>query len=317
MRAVVLEDFGQWVLTEVADPPAAGPGEVALRLVASALNPSDWKLGDGWYGHLVEYRFPMRLGRDYVGLVESIGPSVTWLEPGDVVFGHVPVDHLGINGTFAERIVLPEESCMSTKPPEMSDAQAAVIPVAVLTAMDCVDFVAPSAGETVVVVGSTGGVGTVAVQLLVRRGAKVIATGLPEEEAYLCELGAVDIVDFRGGTPTLVAARYPGGVDHLVDMAGSDEEFAELASLVRRGGRIASTLSRAEGELLPKGVVGRDCYTSHDRALLDLAGRLVAEGELRVPIARNCTLDELPGALHSLRDHPVHGKIAVLIETVA
>jgi NADPH:quinone reductase len=313
MRAVVLEDFGRWGVDDVAEPDPPDAAEVLIRVRASSLNPSDWKLGDGAFRHFYDYRFPMRLGRDYLGTIEAAGPDVSRFAIGETVFGHPPVAYLGVRGTFAEWIVLPEKSCMAAKPPALKDLQAAVLPLAVLTAMDCVDFVSPRPNDRVLVVGSTGGVGVATIQLLVMRGAEVVATGLPEEEAFLAGLGVTATVDFRQGTAAGVASRYPDGVDHLVDLAGGDEEFRAVVQLVKERGRIATTLSRGEGDLIPPGVAGRNAYTPHDAALLERAGRLVAAGDLTMPIAKTCSLEELPNALHSLRDHPVRGKVAVQV----
>jgi len=316
MRAVVLEDFGRWHVRNVPEPDPPEPPEVLIRVRASSLNPSDWKLGDGAFRHFYDYRFPLRLGRDYLGTVEASGSDVSRFAVGDTVFGHPPVAYLGLRGTFAEWIVLPEASCMASKPAGLSDLAAAILPLAVLTAVDCVDFVAPEPGDRVLVVGSTGGVGVAAIQLLVARGAEVVATGLPGEEAFLTGLGVAATIDFRRGTAAGVAARYPDGVDHLVDLAGSDDEFRAIVQLVREGGRIATTLSRGEGDLVPPGVAGRNAFTPHDPVLLEEVGRLAAAGNLTMPIANTCSLDELPDALHSLRDQPVRGKVAVQIGAV-
>jgi len=139
---------------------------------------------------IAEYEFPVVLGRDFAGTVELTSLGVTAFQPGDLVYGFVPPWNGTVHaGTWAESIVLPGGDFAARVPTGVSLEVAGVAPLAVITAMDAVDSVALAPGETVLVVGATGGVGTVAVQLAARAGATVIAPGSPEDETYLRELG--------------------------------------------------------------------------------------------------------------------------------
>ena len=163
---------------------------------------------------------------------------------------------------------------MSRKPDALPMELAAALPVGGMTAQQCVEYVDARPGESVLVVGAGGGVGSVAVQLLRLGGAQVVATALPTDEEYLRVLGASDVVDYRKGTAAVVAERYPDGIHHLVDLAGTDDEYGAVLQLVRSGGRVASCLGRAGVDRIPAGLSGLDVHTPHDWESLDkLAGR--------------------------------------------
>ena len=310
---MVLDDFGEWRLGEVPEP-IAGDDDVVVAVRAASLNPSDWKLADGWYRYFMDYVFPMRLGRDYAGVIVAVGAGVERFALGDEVFGHIPVAGLGRSGTLAERVALPAASCMLRRPAELSPELASAIPVGGLTALQAVEFIAANPGDRVLVVGAVGGVGSIAVQLLASRRAEVIATALPEDEAYLRCLGAADVVDYSRGTEALVAERYPEGIHHLLDLAGSDDGYDALTRRVHAGGRVASALGRASPDRLPPGVVGLNAHTPHDPALLERLAQSVLAGDVAIAIERSCLLVEADVALYALRDEHVRGKVVVRVE---
>lgn len=313
MRAVILEDFGVWKVGDVPEPqPEAG--DVVVEVRAAGMNPSDWKLADGWYRSFVEYEFPMFLGRDYAGVIVAVGSATQRFAVGDDVFGHVPGVALGRRGTFAQRVVLPEASCMARKPDALPMELAAALPVGGMTAQQCVEHVDPRPGESVLVVGAVGGVGSVAVQLLRLGGAHVVATALPADAEYLRGLGASDVVDYRKGTAALVAERYPDGINHLVDLAGTDDEHDAVLKLIKPGGRVASSLHRAGTDRLPAGLFGLDVRTPDDPESLVKLARAVVGGDVTVKIERTTTLEGAPAALRALRDEHVRGKVVVRLE---
>jgi len=250
--------------------------------------------------------FPVTIGRDYAGVVEEVGPAVERVAAGDAVVGYTTGDQLH-QGSFAERIVVREDACFVTKPDGLSFVDAACLPLCGMVAYRCVDAIDPKPGETHFVLGGPGGAGSYAVQLLAGRGARVVATGLPEDEEYLRDLGAAEIVGYRGGID------YAGPVDGLVDTIQYKDDFTSLARrLLRPGGRAASLHRAADPELLePIGVTGTNVHSGPDRELLARIVADAASGSLRVPVRRVFSLAEAPHALEVLRDEHARGKFAI------
>lgn len=175
---------------------------------------------------MTRHRFPVVLGRDFVGTVEAAGPGVPSLRPGDAVFGVVAKDVLG-DGEFGDYV--PASEARTARIPDGLDlATAGALGLAGTAALAAIDTVAPLPGQTVLISGATGGVGGFAARLAAARGAYVIATARPgEEDARLRDLAARDTVDFTGDVPAAVAALRPGGIHVVVHLAGDGLELAD------------------------------------------------------------------------------------------
>jgi NADPH:quinone reductase-like Zn-dependent oxidoreductase len=174
MRTIAEEKFGGPLALVDLPTPEIGAGEVLIRVRAAGVNPFDWKVADGELKDELEHRFPLVLGFDAAGVVERVGADVTELAEGDEVYGYLFTPVIG-GGAYAEYVRAPA-AIVAKKPESVRFMEAAALPVPGLTAMDLVDAVDPKEGETVLIVGATGGVGSYAVQLAARRGARVIAT---------------------------------------------------------------------------------------------------------------------------------------------
>ncbi|WP_433380524.1 zinc-binding dehydrogenase [Actinoplanes sp. CA-142083] len=163
----------------------------------------------------------------------------------------------------------------------------------------------------VVVVGAPGGVGSLAVQLAAAKGAHVVASGPEEDETYLKDLGATDVVA-REGFAESVRKLHPDGVDVLIDLVNGGEAFAELLDLVKPGGRVVSVHRAADPALLePRNLTGANVMSNPDRDLLDELGRLVAAGTLRVPIQETRPLDDVAQALATAKTKHTRGKTVI------
>ncbi len=140
---------------------------------------------------MVEYDFPVTLGRDFAGVVEAVGSSVTRYQPGDEVYGFLPLANPAAHdGSWADYAVVREETSVGLKPSGVDFVTAGAAPVAALTAIAAVDALELGTGTTVLVVGASGGVGSLFVQLAAADGVNVLATGLPEDHEFLLGLGA-------------------------------------------------------------------------------------------------------------------------------
>ena len=211
MRAIVLEDFeGGPRLREVPIPQITAPNELLIRVQASSINGFDLAVAGGRLKGMMEHRFPVVLGKDYAGTVEAIGPEVSRFAVGDQVFGVLMKPVLG-DGTFAEYVTVPESSGIAKVPAGLALQAAGALGLSGTAAVMSVAAIAPAAGETVLISGATGGVGACAVQLAAGRGAQVIATALPGDQAdFVRSLGATHTVDYKGDLAAAVRAIRPG-----------------------------------------------------------------------------------------------------------
>src|SRR3954465_5533592 len=195
--------------------PTPADNEVLVRVHASAANPVDNSIAAGMLAQMgVEYEYPVTIGRDYAGVVEQTGAAVTGYQPGDQVFGFVlhanPTAH---DGAWAELITVTEELSIAPAPEGVDLAVAGAAPLAGITAITAVNALDLSEGDVLLVAGATGGVGSLAVQLAARAGARVIAPALPEDQTFLRELGVSDVLPRDGDIAELVRERVPDGVD--------------------------------------------------------------------------------------------------------
>jgi NADPH:quinone reductase-like Zn-dependent oxidoreductase len=316
MRAIILEDFDRDLTLGAAPEPEPAENEVLVRVHAASINGFDTFVALGMARGMMEYQFPVVPGRDFAGVVEKVGPAVGRFRPGDAVFGIVANKPALHDGAWAEYIAVPEDK-LSPVPPGLDLTRAAALPLAGTEALMCVEAVDPKPGERVLIVGATGGVGNYAIQLAARRGATVIATGLPEDEAHLRDLGAAEVIDYSAGdTPARIRARHADGVHGLIDLVNRPETFAPYAELVAPGGRVASSLGAADLEqLAARGVTAANVVADVNAERLARLADLVASGKLRPPVERTLRLDavEVKDALQVMASGRARGKNVISV----
>jgi len=315
MKAFALTSTDQpAALVELPDPQAPAGG-VLIRVKAASVNGFDLFQAAGYFVAMMPHQFPTIVGRDFAGVVEAVGAGRTDVAVGDEVLGFVPaVPPLHV-GTYAELLAGGAELRLARKPAGISFTTAAAIPLAGAAAQDAVDAAGVGTGDVVLVVGATGGVGSIAVQLAAQRGATVIATAKSGgEDAFVRSLGATETVDYTAGDiAEIVRARYPDGIDVLLDLVNRDAAFAAVTSLVRDGGRIATTMSAADVEALATrntratNVMGNPT----PEKLANLAGQ-VAAGTLRIEVQQTFPLEDVAAAFAAFRGG-TRGKLVLLI----
>ena len=163
------------------------PDGVLVRVRAASLNPVDYKVREGALAGAFPFHFPVILGWDAAGVVEEVGPAVTWFRPGDAVYGYCRRHELEY-GTYAEFTTVPE-GFLAHMPEELSFEEAAALPLAALVAHQSLELLGLRGGEHLFLTGGAGGVGHIAIQLALARGARVIATASPANHDFLRELG--------------------------------------------------------------------------------------------------------------------------------
>src|SRR5215211_93387 len=307
MKAVTLDAFDTPpALRDDLPAPTPAPTEVLVRVRASSANPADNSIAAGMLKQLgVEYEFPVILGRDYAGIVEQVGAEVTRYAVGDEVFGFLlhanPTVH---DGTWAELIAVPQEMFIGRAPQGVDGATAGAAPLAGIAAIMAIDALELADGDTVLIVGATGGVGSLAVQLAARAGATVVAPALPEDDAYLRELGVSELLPRDGDLAAAARERYPDGFDAVLDLVNYAPGVP--ATLVKDGGRVASPTGAA-GEGAGRTMI----IAAPTPENLEGLARVLADGTLGVPIQATYDLAEAPDALTALATTHTQGKLAI------
>jgi NADPH:quinone reductase len=189
------------------------------------------------------------LGRDYAGVVEQAGSDVRRYTQGDEVYGFLPHANPTVHdGTWTELIVVPEDNFVARKPASAELTAASAAPLAGISAMSALDALEISEGDTVLVIGANGGVGSFAVQLAANAGATVIASALPEDEDYLRDLGVSELLERDAEIAALVRERHPDGIDALLDLVSyTPDGFDAYAAALKSGGR-GALLNGAAGD---------------------------------------------------------------------
>jgi NADPH:quinone reductase-like Zn-dependent oxidoreductase len=309
MRAITLESFDSGPTLQEIPTPQIAPNEVLVRVQASSVNPVDNAIVSGMLKDMVAHEFPILLGRDFSGVVEQAGEEVRGISEGDEVFGFIPgMSPTVHDGSWAELIAVPE-SVATRKPTDIDTTSAGAAPLAAITAMSALDALGVSEGDTVLIVGANGGVGSFAVQLADEAGATVIAPALPEDEEYLRELGVSEVLPREADVAALVHERYPEGIEALLDLVSyAPEGFDAHAEVLHDDGRGASPLSAA-GEGSERHNVG--AVPSPEN--LQRLARLLEARTIWVPVRRTYELEQAGEALRALATEHTQGKWAIRV----
>ncbi len=307
MRAAIYDQYGGadvLEVREVADPPV-GPDTVLVRARATSVNPVDWKIREGYLQGAYPHHLPIIPGWDVAGVVEAVGPAVrTGVQVGDEVFGYVRRDDLAF-GTAAELVPAPERT-VSRKPAGLSFEEAAALPLAGMTAYQClVEALDVQPGERVLIHAASGGVGHLAVQIATSLGAHVIATASPASHDWLRELGADEVLDYSAGP---ISEQLDDVVDAVVDLIGGDA-LEDAPKQVRDTSRVVSVI---DAETVLK-LGGHYVFVRPSRENLAALTELVDTGSLQVSLARTFALDDTAEAHRFSEEGHPRGKVAITI----
>ncbi len=313
MRALHVPAAGERPQLSDVPVPDIAKGQVLIRVKAAGLNSFDNTLASGMMAEMIEHAYPLVLGRDAAGVVEEVGLGIAGIAVGDEVFGHVLLTPPIQAGTLADYAVLPAAGT-APKPPSLDWVTAAALPLAGAAATAAVDAIDPQPGQTVLIVGATGGVGSIAIQLLAARGASVLATGAPGDTGRLTALGATTVIDYTTApVADQVRAAYPDGVDALIDLVAYAPDDLPVTA-VRKGGTVVSSLRAANEEALAAaGLTGINIMAMPTReVLIDLANQVLA-GTLKIDVMDILPLDRAANGLAALASGEARGKIVVRV----
>lgn len=305
MRAVALADESSVpAVLDLPDPtPAAG--EVLVRVSAASLNGFDVAVAAGMLRGMMEYVYPVVIGKDFAGTVVGLGEGVDSFAVGDRVFG-VLMKPVLADGSLGELVAVGAGFGIARIPDGVDFGPAGALGLAGAAAVGLLDALALQPGQTLLLVGATGGVGAMLSQYAAAAGARVIATATPGAQTdFVRDHGATDVVDPQGDLAAQVTALAPTGVDAIAHLAGDP---SVLLGLLAPEGRLASTMGFGADQH-PAAVA---VMASPDTATLDRLAADVASGVLRVPVTRTFTLDEAPEALAAFAAGTL-GKLAVQI----
>ncbi len=311
--AVIATAYGGPEVLSVADVPSGepGPGEARVAVRAAGVNPIDCKVYSGAFG-TDPAKLPMRLGGEASGLVTAVGPDAVG-PAGPVHVGDEVIAYRA-SGAYAAELVLPAQSLVP-KPARLDWAQAAGLMLTGVTAWHALVAASVGDGDTVLIHGGAGGVGVMAVQLAVARGATVLATASPARHEFLRDLGAVPVT-YGAGLAGRVREAAPGGIDAALDLVGTDEAVDVSLELVADHARIVTIAAfgrAAQGEITAiGGGPGADPGTEiRNAARLELA-RLAGDAELMVFVTQTFPLAKAAAAHRVIIAGHAAGKIALI-----
>ena len=299
MKAVQFLTYGGPEVLQLVDvdEPHAGPGEVRITVRAAGVNGLDWKIRAGFMAQYLSLTFPSGIGKDAAGVVDEVGEGVSDVAVGTAVFGSG-------SATFAEYAVL---TSWAVKPANLSFEEAAGYPVPAETAHRILNQIGVQAGETLLVSGAAGGVGSAVVQFARYRGISVIGTASERNHAYLRSLGALPTT-YGPGLIERVRRLAPNGIDTALDIVGS----GIIPDLIALTGKPAKVLSIADFSAPQYGA--QVSSTSQNAAVaFALAARLFTEGAFHLPVEQTFPLTAAAEAQNVSAAGHVRGRIVVTI----
>jgi NADPH:quinone reductase-like Zn-dependent oxidoreductase len=306
MKAVRFDQYGPVGVLDVREVPTPEPsqGQVLVQVKAAGINPGEAKIRDGALAERWPATFPSGQGSDFAGVVERVGPGVDAVAPGDKVIGWVDT-----RSSQAEYLVADEQN-LAPRPSGLPWEVAGAIPVAGFTAWAMVRAVDLKPGDTVVVAGAAGGVGSIAVQLAKRKGATVIGLAGPSNHDWLTRHGVIPVAYGDGVADRIRAAAAPAAVDAFLDSYGGDYVELALNDLKVRPERI-DTVVRPDA-VAKYGIKADGNAAGASAATLEELAKLIASKDVELPVARTYPLTEVSAAYTELAKGHLRGKIVLI-----
>src|SRR5438874_5155836 len=308
MKAVVIHQYGGAEVLKYEDVPQPEPkqDQLRIRVIAAGVNPVDGMIRSGILDKEGRRTFPIILGGDISGVVEKVGSEITRFKPGDPVFAYVSLDN---SGGYAQYALVTEREA-APKPRSLIYVEAAAVPIVAMTAWQAlVDTAQLNAGQTVLVHGGSGGVGSFAIQIAKARRAKVIATASTANQDFLRQLGADTAIDYTKQKFEDVAKN----VDVVLDSIGGDT-LARSYGVVKKGGIIVSLVARPkESELEKHGIRGIALNVEPNSEELAEIGNLIDNKKIKVIVSQRFLLSEAMKAQEQVATGHTRGKIVLKI----
>lgn len=318
MKAVGVNRFGDE--PEVLDlpEPEPGPGEVLVRMRFASINPVDWVGTAGGLEAFTPSELPLVMGFDGAGEVEALGAGADRFAVGDLVHGQFWGEVLG-SGTYAELLTIverPSFGALQVVPAGVDPRLAAAVPTAGMAADGGLERVGCGSGDTLLIIGATGGVGVLATQIAAQAGLTVIATARADATERILSLGAAETLDYASDTfEEDLAAAAKGGLGGVLDLVGDSTTLSLAVPYLRDGHRAVSIAYGVTDELAATGQrIDASNYVLDEKpARLARITELLARGRLQVPLGQEVTLDQAPEAVATAQTGGARGKTLIRI----
>jgi NADPH:quinone reductase-like Zn-dependent oxidoreductase len=306
MKGVIIHEYGGPEVLKLEDVPRPAPkeNEVLVRVIAAGVNPVDALIRSGKYAKFFGTTLPLIPGYDIAGIVEKAGAKITKLKVGEGVYGYVLW-----GGGYAEYAVATEGE-VTGKPKSLTYIEAGSVPLVALTAWQAlIDVAKLSAGQTVLIHGGSGGVGSMAVQIAKARGARVIATASTSNQDLLKQLGADVTIDYTKAKFEDVAK----DVDVVLDSVGKDT-LARSYAVIKKGGFIATLVAAPDqAELDKHGIRGASISVKPNADELAEITKLIEAKKIKPVVSQVLPLTEAVKAQEQAATHHTRGKIVLKI----
>jgi NADPH:quinone reductase-like Zn-dependent oxidoreductase len=312
MKAVQFHEYGGADVLRFGDAPRPNPrdDEILVRVRAAGVNPVDAKVRAGAMSSMVKSALPHTAGLDFAGVIEEVGKNVRGFQRGDEVYGRPDMTR---DGSYAQYVVV-KPSEIAQKPETLEWGPAAALPTAALTAWQVLfssrgePTMDLQQGQTVLITGAAGGVGSFAVQLAKWKGARVIATGRAANEAYVKALGADVYIDYDKDRVDDVVHEK---IDAVLDVIGRSTQLQAL-KVLKKGGVLVSTVGiQVEQEARAQGVRTAAIMAVTDPQILAQIAKLVDDGILKVPVSEEMPLENAREAHEHIESGHTRGKIVL------
>jgi NADPH:quinone reductase-like Zn-dependent oxidoreductase len=312
MRAFAVRSFGE--APAILDLPIPAPADAFLiRVNYAGVNPIDYKL----LGTLTaESKYPFVLGADFAGVVEGVPAGESEFRIGDRIFGMART-----HGAYAEHTAVApgmKAEPLARIPESVTDEQAAALPIAAVTALGSLELLSLTAGQRLVVMGATGGVGGFAVQMAHARGAHVIATVRGDADEAR-RLGAEEVYDTKAvDVVAAIHAAHPDGVDAVLDLVNGSDAIPRDAEILKSGGSLVSTIHVADEKWFAERKIaayniGFNLSPASSPQGLSEVARMFASGVITARIRSTVGLDGAGEILEKLRSGGLRGKAVIRI----
>ncbi|MDP3261838.1 MAG: NADP-dependent oxidoreductase [Tabrizicola sp.] len=306
MKAARIHAYGasSEIRIEDAPLPMLNDDDVLIRVVATSVNPVDWKIRKGYLKAFIPYEMPLIMGWDVSGVVEKTGPAVTRFKPGDAVYSRPDIAR---NGAYAEYVAV-RETEIAFKPATISHVEAASLPLVSITAWEALFTTANlTPGQRVLIHAGAGGVGSIAVQLARAKGAHVTTTASAPKSALVRSLGADEVIDYHAQDFANVAK----DMDVVFDTIGGEVQEKSWGVL-KPGGMLVSITDRpSEDRAKAMGKRAGYVFIGPNAAILKDLGQMVDLGQIRPLIAAEFGLNDTAKAQDFSETGRATGKIVI------
>jgi NADPH:quinone reductase-like Zn-dependent oxidoreductase len=306
MKAVVAHEYGapEVLKLEEARRPEPRDDEALVRVIASGVNPADPLTLSGKYAEEWGTHLPLIPGYEIAGIIEKTGAEFTTLKPGDAVYGYPT-----FGGGWAEYVTVKEWE-VAPKPKSLSFAEAAAVPMGALTAWQAlVNEAKLREGQTILIHGGSGGVGSFAIQIAKLRGARVIATASTANQDLLRQLGADVAIDYTKQKFEEIAK----DVDCVLDPIGKDT-LARSYAVVKKGGIVLALVAQPDPEELKKREIRAvGVWVKPNAKDLSEIARLIDAGKIKPIVTQVRPMSEAIAAEQQAETHHTRGKIVLRI----